>query len=118
MFMRPALLTAAALVLATPLYAQAAADNAGQTGTNETSASTMKSTSQADQAKFRQDLSQAGFTDIKIMPESFLVRAKDKAGRPVMMVINPDSFTAVVGAASTGNSQSASSEAAPSQPKK
>ena len=41
------------------------------------------------------DLSKAGFTDIKIMPESFLVRAKDSKGDPVMMVINPDSFTAV-----------------------
>jgi hypothetical protein len=27
------------------------------------------------------------------MPSSFLVRAKDSQGNPVMMVINPDSFT-------------------------
>ena len=32
---------------------------------------------------------------MRVMPESFLVRAKDLAGNPVMMVINPDSFTAV-----------------------
>jgi hypothetical protein len=30
-----------------------------------------------------------------VMPESFLVRAKDQQGNPVMMVINPDSFTEV-----------------------
>jgi hypothetical protein len=41
------------------------------------------------------DLSKAGYTDIKIMPESFLVRAKDKSGNQVMMVINPDSITAI-----------------------
>jgi hypothetical protein len=41
------------------------------------------------------NLAKAGYTDIKIMPESFLVRAKDKSGNAVMMVINPDSITAI-----------------------
>ena len=45
--------------------------------------------------KMRDDLSKAGFTDIHIMPSSFLVRAKDSAGNPVMMVVNPDSITAI-----------------------
>ena len=30
---------------------------------------------------------------ITIMPSSFVVRAKDSQGKPVMMVINPDSLT-------------------------
>jgi hypothetical protein len=47
------------------------------------------------QRQLTEDLAKAGFTDIKLMPESFLVRAKDSKGNPVMMVINPDSFTAV-----------------------
>jgi glucose/arabinose dehydrogenase len=42
-----------------------------------------------------ENLQKSGFTDIHIMPESFLVRAKDKDGNPVMMVMNPDSITAV-----------------------
>ncbi len=45
--------------------------------------------------RLRNDLTKAGFTDITIMPSSFLVRAKDSQGNPVMMVINPDSFTEV-----------------------
>ncbi|HEY7246037.1 MAG TPA: hypothetical protein VH678_19370 [Xanthobacteraceae bacterium] len=45
------------------------------------------------QQKVRQNLEQAGFTDIQLMPSSFLVRAKDRDGNPVMMVINPDSIT-------------------------
>jgi hypothetical protein len=45
--------------------------------------------------KLRADLAKAGFTDITIMPSSFLVRAKDSEGNPVMMVINPDSLTEV-----------------------
>jgi hypothetical protein len=43
--------------------------------------------------RLHDDLTKAGFTDITIMPSSFLVRAKDSQGNPVMMVINPDSFT-------------------------
>ncbi len=43
----------------------------------------------------KDELQQAGFTNVQVMPESFLVRAKDKQGSPVMMVINPDSITAI-----------------------
>jgi hypothetical protein len=46
--------------------------------------------------KLRDDLAKAGFTDITIMPASFLIRAKDSQGNPVMMVINPDSVTEVM----------------------
>src|SRR6202051_557950 len=45
--------------------------------------------------KLRDDLTKAGFTDITIMPSSFVVRAKDSQGKPVMMVIKPDSLTKV-----------------------
>jgi hypothetical protein len=58
-------------------------------------------------------LQNAGFTDIKMMPSSFIIRAKDKDGNPVMMVINPDSITEVtttgLGAGSTGKSSGPSS---------
>jgi len=57
---------------------------------------------QAIQAQVQNNLQQAGFTDIQIMPSSFLVRAKDKAGNPVMMVISPDSVTAVTEIAAPG----------------
>ena len=45
--------------------------------------------------RLRNDLAKAGFTDITIMSSSFLVRAKDSRGNPVMMVINPDAPTEV-----------------------
>ncbi|HEY5204400.1 MAG TPA: hypothetical protein VIJ63_07360 [Roseiarcus sp.] len=45
--------------------------------------------------RLRDDLTKAGFKDITIMPSSFLVRAKDSQGNPMMMVINPDSLTEV-----------------------
>jgi uncharacterized membrane protein len=37
---------------------------------------------QAIQQQVQKNLQQAGFTDIHIMPSSFLVRAKDKDGNP------------------------------------
>lgn len=41
-------------------------------------------------------LKKAGFTDLNIMANSILVRAKDKTGRPVAMVLHPGSMTEVV----------------------
>ena len=42
------------------------------------------------------DMQKAGFTDVKIRPDSFLVQAKDKTGMPVTMLIDPSSVTEVV----------------------
>lgn len=47
------------------------------------------------QQRVKNNLEQAGFKNVQIMPSSFLVRATDRDGNPVMMVINPDSITAV-----------------------
>ena len=40
-------------------------------------------------------MTKAGYTDVNVAPVSFMVRAKDKQGNPVEMVIGPDSFTEV-----------------------
>ncbi len=82
--------------------------------------------------KMRADLGKAGFTDIHIMPSSFLVRAKDSSGNRVMMVINPDSVTEITeqnasntthnganapsGTNTTGGSQSAPPGASQTKP--
>jgi hypothetical protein len=71
--------------------------------------STGSGTSQKDvdvQQHMTQDLQKAGFTNVEVMPESFLVRAKDKDGRAVMMVINPDSITSVTAVTAPGGSGS------------
>ena len=77
--------TAAAVALAALLPHVASAQDA-QTQSQQT---------QSVRAQVKQQLKKAGFSDVRVMPESFLVRAKDPSGNPVMMVINPDSFTAV-----------------------
>jgi len=102
--MRKILLTSAIMALAAaPAFAanntpagpdmnQSAAQSGGQ----------MNGQNGALRQQITQQLSQAGFTDVHVMPESFLVRAKDPQGHPVMMVINPDSITAVTAMGSGG----------------
>ncbi len=45
--------------------------------------------------KIHEKLTEQGFKDVKIVPGSYLVSAKDKNGTPVMMVIGPDSATVI-----------------------
>ena len=46
-------------------------------------------------AQVKNELEQAGYRDIRIIPLSYLVQATDKSGNPAMMVITPNSMTAV-----------------------
>lgn len=73
-------------------------------------ANSTKGADQINHTNLRQDLqdklSKAGFTDIKVMPSSFYIQAKDKNGQPVAMVIGPDSFVEVTDISSkTNNAQ-------------
>jgi hypothetical protein len=69
--------------------ALAAMDSAGSGSDQNAQAATRMS------ERLRADLARAGFTDVTIMPSSFLVRAKDSQGNPVMMVVNPDASAEV-----------------------
>jgi hypothetical protein len=44
------------------------------------------------------NLQKSGFTDVKVMADSFLIEAKDKAGNPVTMFLSPGSLTEVTDA--------------------
>ena len=50
------------------------------------------------------DLEHSGFTDVKIIPNSFIVQAKDKTGNPVTMLLTPVSMTEVTDVDSNGQS--------------
>lgn len=62
-------------------------------------------------------LEQAGLSHIELLQNSFLVRAKDAAGNPVVIVVGPDSIGAV-SMAPPGQTQCppSTSGAAPSEP--
>ena len=53
-------------------------------------------------------------TAVSVTPASFLIRAKDKQGNPVEMVIGPDSFTEV--AIKPAAAPSATTQAVPKAP--
>jgi PRC-barrel domain protein len=66
-------------------------------GSSTEPAATTTSNPQARGSGLRQQLTnslqQSGFTNIKIVPDSFLVQANDKSGNPVTMFIGPNSAT-------------------------
>jgi len=53
----------------------------------------------------RKDLQAAGFTDVKVVAESFVVQAKSKDGNPVVMTIGPHGMS-VFEAMTSGGSTS------------
>jgi protein required for attachment to host cells len=53
--------------------------------------------------QIKSNLERAGFKDIQMMPSSFIVRARDQNNNPVMMVISPDSMTAITQTGKTGS---------------
>jgi sporulation protein YlmC with PRC-barrel domain len=64
---------------------------------------------QASPPNLRSNLTQmlrkSGYTDIRVASSSFVVRAKDENGNPVVMSISPDQFTEVTAMGdTTGNS--------------
>ena len=100
-----------AIGLAGPAFAATSTSPAPTPATNSqtNSQSTSNETGTNVRQQVQNDLAKAGFTDIKIMPELYLIRAKDTKGNAVMMVINPDSFTEVT-AISPKNTASASND--------
>jgi hypothetical protein len=75
----------------------------------QTHASDMEMSGGNLRQKVKIELQQAGFTDVTMMPDSYLVQAKDKSGSPVMMMIKPNSVTELVdlGAAAPSHSGTA-----------
>jgi hypothetical protein len=94
---------------ATPAPAQAPAQTTAQTSAQTSAQSSAQASTRAPSAAatapLRQqivtDLQKAGFTEVTVKPDSFLVTAKDKAGNPVTMFISPDAVEEIVGARGT-----------------
>lgn len=91
--------TAFIIVAATLMAASAASAQSANSSSTPPSGSGSQQSSMQNQApigtKIQNNLQAAGFTNVQVMPSSFLVRAKDQDGNPVMMVVNPDSVTAI-----------------------
>jgi Protein of unknown function (DUF1236) len=67
------------------------------------------------QAEVKKALEAAGFRDVEVEPSTFVVRAKDPAGSPVMMVISPEAFRASAAPELQENIDTSSSKSGSSQ---
>jgi hypothetical protein len=120
------LATAASLAIATPALAassqspnsasgsQPAGQSASaQTGSGSQSGAAAQSGSPQSLAaakQIRQDLESAGFQDVNVVAESFVVQAKTKEGNPVVMTIGPHGMS-VFEAMNAGKAQGSNSTA-------
>ncbi|PZA12608.1 hypothetical protein DNX69_06820 [Rhodopseudomonas palustris] len=97
--------------------------NAGGTGTHsstnnsnmQTSTDSVKGSQSAQNLpqQIRTKLQSAGFSDVKVVPQTFAVSAKDRDGDPVMMMIGPHSM-AIIQAMNSSDSQTTGSSSSSS----
>ena len=81
----------------------------------DSSNTTPQNTTQLEQ-QLRQDLTKAGYSDIQVMPGSFLVHAKNKQGDQTEMMISPHSMTEVTAMGTpAGSTQSGKAESGKSE---
>ncbi|CAN5511002.1 hypothetical protein BH11PSE4_BH11PSE4_07220 [soil metagenome] len=80
-----------------------------QAASTNGSASAPGSSAPAIQQQMTNNLQQSGFTNVRVMPDSFLVQANDKSGNPVTMFITPNSMTEVAEIGSTTGASNAAS---------
>ena len=106
---------AVGLGLSDGALAQSSSSSTAQTGSPATTAPSNPNALVTAQ-KLRQDLQNAGFSDVNVVAESFVVQAKTKDGYPIVMTIGPHGMSAFEaiqanktgGTGSTGSNSGAS----------
>lgn len=91
--------TAIFLAVCGSAFAQAGYGQAGNNGENPNQDKSAQDTNAASQLpdQVRNALKQAGFSDVQVVPQSFLVQAKDKDGQSIMMLVHGNSIMAISG---------------------
>ena len=83
----------ALLLCTTAAVAQINAPNTSTAAPSANSANNSTNTTTPLRDNIRGMLQKSGFTDISMLPSSFIIRAKDQQGNPVVMSVSPDSVT-------------------------
>ena len=104
MFARLLVSVSIASVLAFPAFAADSTTTAANPGSQSSAAQTTQNLPKEIRSKLEQD----GFTNVNIVPGSFLVSAKDKNGDPVTMVIGPNSMMMLTQVPTSKNSTTGS----------
>jgi sporulation protein YlmC with PRC-barrel domain len=90
--------------------------NSTTTQQNAANQSTQQKSQQHFGANLKNMLQKSGYTEIRVAPASFMVRAKDENGNPVVMAISPDSFTEITNlSASSGNTTGSATNSSSSE---
>lgn len=95
--MRRSILTAGAVLLlcGTAAIAQTNTPNTPPVTPTDNTPASNANPAGALRSHIHDMLQQSGFSDIRVMPSSFMIRARDKDGNPVVMSVSPDSVTEV-----------------------
>jgi hypothetical protein len=99
-----AVLCAAAALSATPALAQSPGSPANSSVAPKSGITNM-------QQSLTQDLTKAGFKDIKVSPASFNVHATNSSGQKIYMLVGPESLTEFVSAQGTDAQQAQGTDA-------
>ena len=92
--MKKTTLVAAAILTSVSSVALAQAVNTNSGSAAAAAATTKSKPGESSLRKqLTNSLQQSGFTNIRVVPDSFLVQANDKSGNPVSMFIGPNSAT-------------------------
>ena len=98
------LATGAALLLCTTAaIAQTNAPNTPTMAPPASSAGNSTNNTAPLRDNIRGMLQKSGFTDISVLPSSFMIRAKDQQGNPVVMSVSPDSVTEISEVGTSGS---------------
>ena len=113
------------LVASSVAFAQNAPTAAGNTATAvvpppSSPAAAKAGGAQVDGASLQQtladNLKKAGYTDVKIWPDAFIVEAKNKSGAPTMMFLTPNSMTVFTAQDAHGQDTRTATGGAPTKP--
>jgi hypothetical protein len=96
---------ACALALSSPAIAQSSGDSSKQDNAQHSQSSGQQTSGQSSENKnqqqnvmtinkLKQDLEDAGFSEVKILANSYVVQAKDKEGNPTIMSLSPSGVVA------------------------
>ena len=84
-----------ALAVSGPAFAQSTSGAANSTPPAATAPQRADQQPALTVQKLTQDLQKAGFTEVKILQDAFLVQAKTADGNPILMTIGPHGMSAM-----------------------
>ncbi len=103
----------ASTILITALAQGAYAQSNGSSNLPSQTGSQTAQPTQSLPAEIKNKLTKDGFTNVTVVPGSFVVSAKDKNGDPVMMLIGPNSTTVLTAVQPQNQQSTTGSNASP-----